>query len=252
MGFFTFKFGYAYMRWRISNLTMTATRVTSGEKMTSENSNHGFLRDVKDNPAKRFALDVAGGAIFGALSIVLGIYTTPLIPRVAGWQIAFFDPVSLIWIASFMLFGFRAGFLTTIVGAFGLLPFDPTAWVGPMMKFGATVWLVLMPYLIARIKQKRSPRGEEVLAGRNFFFGSVIAWVIRLVVMTLLNYIILTTIFPYFDYMTLEWLGFPALSGWYAVVPTVVILNTVQSIGDSLIPYLIIVKGKLYEKTKIW
>lgn len=232
----------------ILSLTMNATRVDNPTESTSQK----YIRDVKENPKKRLILDVAGGAIFGALSIVLSIYTTPLLPRVAGWDIAFFDPVSLVWIASFMLFGFRAGMLTAFVGAVGLMPFDPTVWVGATMKLGATIWFILIPYLTAKFKLKKVPNSEEVLASRNFFSGSMIAWLIRLVVMTLLNYIVLTTIFPYFDFMTLGWLGFPELSGWYAVLPTVVILNTFQSVVDTMIPYLIIVKGKLYKMSKIW
>ena len=41
-------------------------------------------------------VEIAGGAIFGALSIVVGALTAPILPRVPGWGIAYFDPISII------------------------------------------------------------------------------------------------------------------------------------------------------------
>src|SRR6056297_2422482 len=108
------------------------------------------LRNVKESPNNRLTIDIAASAVFGAVSLVLTSFVVPTMPRVAGWQIAFFDPVSLIWITAFLIFGLRAGILTTIIGAFGLLPFDPSGWIGPIMKFSATIWFILIPYYFSR------------------------------------------------------------------------------------------------------
>ncbi len=62
----------------------------------------GTPRKIIVNP-KNLAIKVAGAAIFGALSIVVSVYTTGILPR-ATWGIAYFDPVSIIWMPS--LFNF--------------------------------------------------------------------------------------------------------------------------------------------------
>jgi riboflavin transporter FmnP len=50
-------------------------------------------------------IQIAGAAIFGALSVVISALTTPIIPRIPGWGMAIFDPVSIIWIICFLIFG---------------------------------------------------------------------------------------------------------------------------------------------------
>ena len=52
-----------------------------------------------------FIIQLAGGAIFGALSTVMAIMLKPIIDatRITGWGIAMFDPVSWVWIICFLV-----------------------------------------------------------------------------------------------------------------------------------------------------
>ena len=56
-------------------------------------------RDIPENRRKNLTIEIAGAAIFSALSIALSalIIANPLlVPRVPGWYIAYFDPISII------------------------------------------------------------------------------------------------------------------------------------------------------------
>ena len=54
------------------------------------------------------SIEIAGAAIFGALSLVLSALTTAVLPRFV-WGMAYFDPVSLIWIMIHARFGKESG-----------------------------------------------------------------------------------------------------------------------------------------------
>ncbi len=96
----------------------------STEVGESDSNNLGEMRQVSRSSMQKLTIDIAASAIFGAVSLVLSSYVVPTMPRVAGWGMAFFDPVSLIWIVAFLIFGIRAGVFTTIIGTFGLMIWD--------------------------------------------------------------------------------------------------------------------------------
>ncbi|MHA1585399.1 MAG: hypothetical protein ACTSVU_00280 [Promethearchaeota archaeon] len=209
----------------------------------------------------RITLDIAGAAIFGAISMVVGQFITPLIPRVAGWEIAFFDPISIIWLSAFLIFGFRCGLITVFIGSLGLMPFDPTVWVGPIMKFMATIWFVLVPYYYAKIHLKKDSinelngnlavTGDKVKKLRNYIPSMIIAFLIRVPVMFFLNVFVLKYM-GWFDFVSLGWLGLSSLTGYTAIALTVLILNTIQSVGDAVLSYLLVFSTKIYDQFKIW
>ena len=197
------------------------------------------------------ALEIAGTAVFSALSIITAAYIVPLIPRVPLWFIAYFDPVSIIWITAYFLFGFRTGVLTSIIGAVGLIPFDPTIWVGPVMKFSATIWFILIPELLTRLRTKKKATGKEMSKLSNFLPAVGIAWMIRVPVMIVLNYIVLN-LFGIFESMNLFWIDNENITGWTAVIITVVLINTLQTVWDTAIPYLLVFSSKIYDQFRIW
>ena len=206
-------------------------------------------REVPKNYQKKLTIEIAGAAIFGALSIALSYLSTPYIPRVA-WGLAYFDPVSIIWIMSFLVFGFRAGLLTSVIGTLGLMPFDSFAPIGPLMKFGSTVWFILFPYLYARLKLKSAPSGKDIKKLQNYIPSVILAWLIRCIVMTVINYLLLTyvIIIP----VDLEWLGLSQISRVWVIIITIFLLNTIQSLFDSIVPYLLIFSTKIYDRFEIY
>lgn len=215
------------------------------------------LRSPEISKRSRLSLDIAGAAIFGALSIVLSLLLTTSLPRVWGGNgPAFFDPVSLIWIAAFLVFGFRCGIFTTLIGTLGLLVIDRSVFmVGPFMKFVATIWFIVIPYLYVRIKTKHHPTGEDMKNLKNYIPSMIIAWIVRCVAMVGLNYIYLFVFWGGVEglaYTDLSWLGIPSTAGHIGYIVTLVLINTIQSIGDVIIPYGLIFSSKIYDRFKIY
>lgn len=197
-------------------------------------------------PSKNITLKIAGAAIFGALSIIVSLLTTENLPRMP-WGIAYFDPVSIIWLLAFLIFGVEAGILTCIIGMVGLMPFDPTPFVGPVMKFVATIWHVLIPYLVIRMKNQKVFSGEVFSLKGNYALSSIGAWIIRCVVMIFLNAFYIQYVWHApVQFLDLSWMGISGVNGWIAVAITVFLLNTIQAFFDATLPYFLVFKTKIY------
>ena len=205
-------------------------------------------RIVPDNNRKNLTIEIVGAALFSALSIVLSVYLPPF--RLA-WGIADFDPVSIIWISAFLIFGFRAGILTSLIGTVGLILVDPfLAYFGPFMKFLSTIWFVLIPYLYIRFIRKSRFNGNDLKKLSNYIPSMLIAWAIRCILMSILNYLIITYMFNM--QVDLGWLGLSELTGIWAILITVFVLNTLQSLFDVIVPYLLVFSTKIYDRYQIY
>jgi hypothetical protein len=178
---------------------------------------------------------IAVAAVLGAVSIALAS-TATFIPRIPGWGIALFDPVSLIWIIAFLLGGIEVGMVTTYAGFFGLFLFDPTG-IGPVFKFLATVPMILIPWLA--IKFTNVTEGGKHLANpRTYAKYMILAYLVRLALMIPLNLWLLAALFGIQDY------GF--------VITYTLVLNTLQSFWDASIPFYIVFKTRLFEDFRMW
>ncbi|TXT62362.1 MAG: conserved membrane protein of unknown function [Promethearchaeota archaeon] len=200
-------------------------------------------------------LEVAGSAIFGALSIIIGALLAPSIPRIAGWFIAIVDPISIIWITAFLLFGVRAGIFTTLIGTVGLMPFDPTTWVGPSMKAAATLSTMLVAIIALELyKRKAVVRSSKKLKRpRNYVIFGALGLILRIFVMVILNVLVFTTLYSSeLNGITLEFLGLPDVTGITAILVGAPLINLWQGAIDLLIPYLVVFGLNLDEKFQIW
>ncbi|MFX1388976.1 MAG: hypothetical protein ACFE9Z_02805 [Promethearchaeota archaeon] len=205
--------------------------------------------------SSQIIIELAGAAIFGALSIVAGVFLAPNIPRIAGWFIAIIDPISIIWIVCLLLFGVRAGILCSIVGAVGLIPFDPTGWIGPSMKLVATISLIIIPIIFLKLYKKESgiKSSQKLKKPRNYIIYGALGTTLRIIIMEILNVIVyLTVFFSYAGYISLEFLGLPQITGMTAILIGAPLINVWQSILDLIIPYLLIFTTKLDLKFEIW
>ena len=119
--------------------------VDKAEKQISEE------KETQMSKSSQLVLQIAGAALFCALSIVFAAFVTPFVPRIPGWGIAIIDPVSIIWVMCFLIFGARSGLLCCVLGTFGLMPFDPFAPIGPLMKLSATVALIIVPIMFLKL-----------------------------------------------------------------------------------------------------
>jgi len=211
-------------------------------------------KETQTSKSSQLVLQIAGAALFGALSIVISAFTTPILPRVPGWFIAIIDPVSIIWVTCFLIFGARSGLLCCVLGTFGLMPFDPSAPVGPLMKLAATVALIIVPIMFLKLYKteegvRKSQKLKEI---KNFVIYGVLGTLLRIVVMTLLNILVLLTVFSVFlDQTSLAFLGLPEVTGLTAVIIGAPLINAWQSGLDLIIPYIIVFGLKIDEKFEI-
>jgi riboflavin transporter FmnP len=131
----------------------------------------------------RLTRSIGAAAVFGGLSLVLDALTAPYLPRVPGWGIGFIDPVSIIWVTSYLLFGFTAGFTTSIIGTIGLMFFDPFTPIGPIMKFLATIPIILALDLGMRLGNIKPYSGESLKPLKRYVPFTLIGIAVRIVIM---------------------------------------------------------------------
>ena len=181
---------------------------------------------------------ITAASIFGAISWASAIIAA-YIPRLPGWGFALFDPVSIIWIIAFLIFGLSVGIMSTLLGTLGLMYFDPTG-IGPFMKLIATLPMIIVPWLITRTK-KNSGRTDldYLLQIRVYTIAMIIALIIRLLLMIPLNLIIVPLFFSNIWTPTL-------------IIEYTTILNSVQWIGDAWLSYIIVVESDLKANFKYW
>ena len=212
-------------------------------------------KETKLSGKPLYTLEIAGAAMFSALSIVTSVFITPIIPRIPGWGIAIVDPISIIWITCLIIFGVRAGILCTIIGTIGLMPFDPTGWIGPSMKFTATMSLIIVPIIFLKLYKSGNDerRSLKLKEPKNYILYGIIGTVLRIIIMVGFNVALFLTLWS--DWLTgtsLKFLGLPNISGWSALIIGAILINAWQSLLDLLIPYLIIFPTTLNEKFEIW
>ena len=209
---------------------------------------------VTRSKKSNFLIEIAGGAIFGALSTVIAIVISPIInaSRIQGWGIALFDPTSWIWIICFFIFGIRAGIICSITGSFGLLIIDPTG-VGPAFKFFATIPHIIIPYLILKWREKGVTTSQKLKDLKLFSFSGVVSILVRIGAMLILNLVLVATIWAdFFEYINLEIIGLANITGISAILIFTPIINLYTGVLDLVVPYILVFGAKLDEKFGLW
>lgn len=202
----------------------------------------------------RLTLEVTGAALFGAMSLVLSAFVTPIIPRLA-WGIALIDPVSILWITCFLIFGVKSGLLCCLIGTLALFPFDLYAPIGPLMKLAATLSLIIVPIILLRL-YKTEPgvrNSQKYKKLTSYILTGLLGIILRVIVMMIFNVWLLLTLFSFrLEGTNLGFIGLPSISGWDAVVIGVIIINVETSLWDLILPYLVVYGLKLDQKYEIW
>jgi len=177
---------------------------------------------------------------FAALMAALSLASAPIasfIPRIPGWEIALFDPVSFFWIIAFLIGGYFVGMTTAFAGTVGLFFFDPSG-IGPIFKIFATFPMIVIPWLAVRYSARQE--GGSRLASLKFYaMFMFIAMLVRLCIMVPTNLFMV-----------------PLLYGdiWPAdfIIVYTLVLNMSQSLWDALIPYLIVHKTQIFRRFGMW
>jgi len=193
---------------------------------------------------------IGAAAVFGGLSFLLEAVTAPYLPRVPGWGIGFIDPVSIIWVTSYLLFGLWVGLSTSMIGTLGLMFFDPFAPVGPVMKFLATVPIILALDWGMRLMHFKPYSGVSLKPLKRYVPLSLAGVIVRVVVMTGMNILLFLTILN-LSYATINLFGLQ-LASWNAVVIVAVLVNAEQSIWDCGISYMLAFSTRLYDQFRFW
>ncbi len=178
---------------------------------------------------------VVTASVLAALSIAVAPVAS-FVPRIPGWGIALFDPVSIFWVVAFLMGGYRVGLLSVFSGTFGLFLYDPTG-IGPIFKLLATLPMILVPWF--GVRRLGSMAGGESLS-RSRFYGSLmlLAFVLRIGIMVPVNLLYWSLVLPIF---TVEF-----------IVTYVIILNAFQSMWDALIPFIIVHKTGVFKSFGMW
>ena len=212
-------------------------------------------RETTMSKSSQLVLQISGAALFGALSIVLSATVVPFIPRIPGWGIAIIDPVSIVWILCFLIFGTKAGLLCCVIGTFGLMPFDSFAPIGPIMKFSATFALIIVHIMFLKlyIEEEGVRNSQKIKKLRNYVVYGIFGVILRIAVMMLANYLLFVTLYSdAIAFVNLEFIGLPGVSGWTAIIIGVIIINAETSLWDLLFPYIIVYGLKIDQRFSIW
>jgi len=191
----------------------------------------GEVESVRSKRSK-LVIQISGGAIFAAISIAISPIVS-IIPRLPGWGFAFFDPTSLPWIFSFLIFGPIAGILSTSIGSLGLVLWDPTG-IGPLFKFLATIPLIIIPTIFLKLyKQGNGKRtSNKLMNPLNYAIFGIIALIVRILLMLIIN---------------------GAIYGFSVYVITFVLLiNSIQTAFDLIIPYIVVFGLRYDERFQYW
>ena len=127
---------------------------------------------------------VVTASVLAALSIAVAPVAS-FIPRIPGWGIALFDPVSIFWVAAFLLGGYWVGILSVFSGTLGLFLYDPTA-IGPVFKLLATLPMILVPWLGVR-RLDTVVGGESLSRPRFYATLMLLAFILRISIMVPVN-----------------------------------------------------------------
>ncbi|MHA1614287.1 MAG: hypothetical protein ACTSYJ_05535 [Candidatus Thorarchaeota archaeon] len=206
--------------------------------METHSIDESHLELVEESESSERIKQIVTASVLASLSIAIAPSAT-MLARVAGWGIALFDPVSLFWIAAFLIGGYRVGIISMSAGTLGLFLYDPTA-IGPIFKFAATLPMILIPlYGVAKL---RSEEGGKALSKPKFYSAMMIlAFMVRLAIMIPLNFLYWGLILPTLDSATIVYILVVVLS-----------INSVQSIGDAIVPYLIVHPTGIFKHFGMW
>ena len=182
-------------------------------------------------------------SVLASLSIAIAPIAD-IVPRIPGWGIAIFDPVSVFWIISFLLGGFWVGLVSTAAGTMGLFLYDPTA-IGPVFKLVATLPMIVVPWFgvhklrsVVSGETLSNTEGESLSRPKFYVTLMFIAFLLRLALMVPINLAYGAIALPF---LTQEF-----------IISYAIILNSFQSIWDALIPFLIVYPTGIFKTFKMW
>jgi hypothetical protein len=202
---------------------------------TSEDEGHDGMDLSTTSESAEKVKQVVTASVLAALSIAVAPVAS-FVPRIPGWGIALFDPVSIFWVIAFLLGGYWVGIVSVFSGTFGLFLYDPTA-IGPVFKLLATLPMILVPWL--GVQRLGNEVGGETLSKPRFYATlMILAFILRLAIMVPVNIMYGAIALPF---LTVEF-----------ILGYAIILNAFQSMWDALIPFIIVHKTDIFKSFGMW
>jgi hypothetical protein len=180
-------------------------------------------------------MEIVVASVLASLSIAVAP-VAGFLTRVGGWGIALFDPVSLFWVAAFLIGGRKVGFVSMAAGTVGLFLFDPTG-IGPFFKLAATAPMIIVPWVLAN-RSEHDRKGMYLSDTRAYTVSMLGASILRLAIMIPVNLIVVSIMLPFI--------------GISEIITITLTLNAFQSFWDALVPYVIVHKTPVYDKFGMW
>lgn len=195
--------------------------------------NEDFL---ESSDLTRTTKKIAVAGVLAALSVAVAPIVA-FIPRIPGWGIALFDPVSIFWIIAFLIGGFAVGLTSMTVGTIALFFYDPTGPIGTLLKLIATIPMIVIPWLGVKFAGETTA-GKELGDVKKYVTLMLLAAILRIIIMIPLNLIIVPLFF--------------GLDDTAFLIAYTVILNAVQAFWDVTIPYVVIHPTSLFDEFGLW
>lgn len=211
------------------------THGTSSMTKQSDSDDDIDLELISESESSKRVKQVVLASVLGSLSIAAAPIAE-VVPRIPGWGIAIFDPVSIFWIVAFLLGGVWVGMVSVISGTMGLFLYDPTA-VGPIFKLVATLPMIVIPWLGVR-RMKSKVGGETLSRPKMYVTLMLLAFALRLALMIPINLAYGAIAYPFF---TIDF-----------IISYAIILNAFQSLWDALIPFIIVYPTGMFKTFKMW
>lgn len=195
--------------------------------------------------SKSLALRVSGAALFGALATLLTMakavttFSFPVLPYLK------FELAELPVVVAFLALGPRVGLASALVYWMVLTPIGEYTPLGPAMKFAAVASMLVGMWLGLYLHRLLGLRGGGVAA---LALSGVFGALIRVLVMTLFNYLILAVFLPewmVFASSLLSKAGFhvPTAQAALLLVLAFIAVFNVAHVAFSLIPPYAVVKA---------
>lgn len=186
---------------------------------------------------------ITSTALFSTIALVMDLIPNLRVP----WGMKV-DLVGTIWVLSYFLNGLISALMVSTITTFGMIVLGSSGYIGPIMKFVATIPMFLIPEIIISLpffKDKHSDllgRWELLLASLFLANG------VRILVTSALNLYVAIPI--WWGIPPKEVLGrFGGVIGFFAFI---VSLNLLQGVVDIIVPWFIGYKMRLVERFGTW
>lgn len=181
---------------------------------------------MKNLSIRELALSAALAALSATVQLIHIGYQSPQ------WGM-WIDLVAVFWIVAFFLFGVRASFFVSVLGVIVISLFDPTTWLGAVMKWTATFPLWGCLFLYATLLKRKFSDYQKI---SHLVIPVIAGIIIRCVLIIPINYYFAIPI----------WTGMPPDTAM-KVIPWYIIagFNTVQGLLDIFLAWILVFKFKL-------